>query len=1044
MLQAPEIVIEEYEPLKHAKSIAEMWNRSYESWGGDNSYQTEQSVIDEHQNGTHLKLFLAVAGGEVIGYCSFSHYKDDTGALYIPLLNVRPDYHGRKVGKMLILRALEETIRLGWPRLDLYTWPGNTKAVPAYKKSGFFWEKRDDSTHLMNFIPSVLQTGAVKPLFEILDWYSDSIREISVKPDGRNEKGFDYFTYEWQKADLKLKMEYERTGRGLRLIETEDYLIQASIPVQHQLPFGSSYPIIYEALNKSGKPLTVQVKGISNPKISFELAETRVVETTGQVEGRFYVHPVEEEQDSYQTHPVIEAELLINGLPAVFKLGIEPKFPVKLKLALPDRTMIYKGETFELDLTAENEYDTETLFSFSLPDDSVLAFQQSDVQIKVPAKGRKTLAIPAVLKEYGIWNHQLNITAHTGSPESALTEQKVSLVFPGTLASFGGQTENGWMISSGRYSAHLDKSKNTLKLFEDRHRVLELQYPKFGLPYTNEFKKSAAEQVTHYTDGDAMVLEARYKLDSAREGLLLTTLVKLHGNGIIERYHQLHNTSGTDFTDPVHLKESFGFSLEGAVMPYLGQNLDLKQGVHAASADYWDVQNLTENWLYADDGTITKGIAWPADRALVRDHWLYAVEHPFEGITAGATVETGPLRIALGTWNSWRDFRSFALQQGHSRAESLDTSSQLKISLNGGNPFISGQTELRLQEQKMSFLEGEISVSSAAESIAPHSLVINAVQQLAEASLPLVPYGQAEADVLRLQLDMETYESAESYLVIPVSSAEVKHDTRRTEQGEVLTADNGVLRIQADSSFAPVLFSLQHQGQEWLDSSYPSPQPKSWWNPWTGGVAAGPDGISPLSLLEEPREAAFAELTDNKGNCWSGIKLSISVTRNRKLRGLTLHHYFLLLPGAPVLASVVRIVQNTDAPLHPLDLHNIAFYKTGSLLKGSRGTLKNAHGEQITYKAGRVQNETTSASGIIQYHSDERKQRLSLISSPDKAAPELMVNTHVVSSYTSEKLFLKDGETQFSTPQFTVLSDLNIPEEAFRDLLTVRFTTDTP
>lgn len=32
MLLAPEVVIEEYEPLRHAKSIAEMWNRSYESW----------------------------------------------------------------------------------------------------------------------------------------------------------------------------------------------------------------------------------------------------------------------------------------------------------------------------------------------------------------------------------------------------------------------------------------------------------------------------------------------------------------------------------------------------------------------------------------------------------------------------------------------------------------------------------------------------------------------------------------------------------------------------------------------------------------------------------------------------------------------------------------------------------------------------------------------------------------------------------------------------------------------------------------------------
>ncbi|KUP24142.1 hypothetical protein [Paenibacillus sp. DMB5] len=286
---------------------------------------------------------------------------------------------------------------------------------------------------------------------------------------------------------------------------------------------------------------------------------------------------------------------------------------------------------------------------------------------------------------------------------------------------------------------------------------------------------------------------------------------------------------------------------------------------------------------------------------------------------------------------------------------------------------------------------------------------------------------------------METYHSAESFLVIPVSGDEVKRQVSPTEQGEILTADNGVLQIKADSSFAPALFSLQYQGEEWLDSSYPLPQPKSWWNPWTGGIIAGPEDISLLSLLEEPREASFAELADNQGNRWSGLKISIEVTRNRKMRGLALHHYFLLLPGSPVLASVVQIMQNTGAPLHPLKLHTSAFYKTGSQLKDGRGTLKNANGEQITYKAGRVQNETISAGGIIQYHSSERKQRLSLMSSPDQAAPELMVNTHVISSYVAEQLYLKDGESRFSTPQFYLLSDLDIPEEAFRDLLNIKF-----
>lgn len=161
---------------------------------------------------------------------------------------------------MLVLNAVRKTIELGWPRLDLFTWPGNTKAVPLYKKCGFFWEKRDDTTHLMNFIPTVLKTEAISEFFETADWYEDSIRSIEIKPDGRQENKFDYFEYSWEKDGRKLKVEFERTGRGMRLIETDDYLVSATVQ-DHELIFGRDYKVVYEIVNKSGKPLNVAIRG---------------------------------------------------------------------------------------------------------------------------------------------------------------------------------------------------------------------------------------------------------------------------------------------------------------------------------------------------------------------------------------------------------------------------------------------------------------------------------------------------------------------------------------------------------------------------------------------------------------------------------------------------------------------------------------------------------------------------------------------------------------------------------------------------------------
>ncbi|WNS45329.1 GNAT family N-acetyltransferase [Paenibacillus sp. MMS20-IR301] len=1035
MLDTQEIVIEEYVPDKHAKSIAEMWNRSYESWGGDNSYRTEQSVLSEHQNSSHLKVFLAVTGGEVIGYCSFSHYREDTGALYIPLLNVRPDYHGRKVGKMLVRRAVEETIQLGWPRLDLYTWPGNVKAVPTYKKSGFFWEKRDETTHLMNFIPSVLQTAAVKPYFEKIDWYNDSTRKIVVQPDGRKEDGFDYFTYEWVKDDLQLTMEYERTGRGLRLIETEDYLISAAIPVQHQLPFGQSYPVVYRAVNKSGRPLSLQITGTGNPQISFELNESCEVTSETVIEGSFFVQPAEEEQNAFRTHPVVEAELLINGLPAVFKLGIEPKYPVKVKLALPDRTL-FAGEKLELDVTVENEYSTDTVFALELSSDAVLEFEQPAVQLLVPAKGRKTLSIAAKLLDYGIWHHQADIRKVLDGAESAVLQQNLSLVFPGALAAFGGNMDKEWIISSGKHTAYLNKSTNTITLVSGRKKAISLPYPKAGLPYSNAFSKQTALDVQQYKEHGAMVLEAKYNI-TGREGLQLTMVIKLQGSGLFSRHFKLHNGLETAQEAELVLMESFQFPLSGAVLPYNGEYMDLSRGAEAGVPDYWTVDKFTENWMFTAHKEHAIGLTWPAGLALIQDSWQHAVEHQLGRIPAGSTVVTEPLRLALGTWSKWQDFRDYALLQGSTQEQKL--SQPLTVSLNAGNPFVSGELEARLLEQKNSFLDGEIHAVSLAGSIAERFINVDSEDRLAEISIPLTRSANPEADIISLRLDMDVYELAVPFLIFPVAGQPVLQQKLQVEQAEVLSADNGVLQIQASSDFSAGLFSLKHHGHEWLDSSFPQPVAKSWWNPWIGGLGSFPEDTSPRGLLEEPRAAAFAELRDNKGNLWSGLRVSVTFEHNPKFKGLTLHQYYLLLPGVPVLVSVVQAELNAGAPMYDLKLETSGFYHAAEVLTDSRAYITNSSGDELVYKAGKVQLGVKSHNGLIQYGSKERKERLTVLTQPDLSGTALMANTHAILSYAIEPLQLKDGRSLFGKPQFFILSELKVPEQAYGDLLTIRF-----
>lgn len=93
-----------------------------------------------------------------------------------------------------------------------------------------------------------------------------------MEPDGRSERDFEFYEYNWKNESSSLRMEFERRGRGLRLIETEDYLISMSIENQC-LIFGRAYKVSYKIVNKTGKPLGIEIKGCNDKNIKFDFNE---------------------------------------------------------------------------------------------------------------------------------------------------------------------------------------------------------------------------------------------------------------------------------------------------------------------------------------------------------------------------------------------------------------------------------------------------------------------------------------------------------------------------------------------------------------------------------------------------------------------------------------------------------------------------------------------------------------------------------------------------------------------------------------------------
>lgn len=1029
------VQIVEYRP-GYAKSVAEMWNKSSDSWGGSNIVKTEESVLREHESSSNLHVFLALDGDDVVGYCSFSHYKEDEGALYIPLLNVRTDYHGRKIGKALVLKAVERTVELGWPRLDLYTWAGNTKAVPTYKKCGFFWEKRDATTHLMNFIPTVLQMEALKPYFDKLHWYNDCLRELEIKPDGRKENDFEYYEYLWEKDNTRVRAEFERTGRGLRLIETDDYLISAAVE-DHELVYGRKYKVQYELVNKSGKPLHVKVKGRDNKNIEFSMESAAQVTDRHVMEGSFYVGEIIEEQNEWRTCPAVCAEMSINGKTATFSIGIVPKFPAKIQLTVPDQPC-FTHVLSECYLTVENNFKEEAVFEFALPADDRITFKQQNYSIGLRAKEKTTIPAAYTLTDYGLYTAKLSVQVKLSTSEPLRFNKEIYGLYKGRTGRFGNEVDYAWMIVNGSYSVTLSKMNNEVSIHhwdKDAYNTWWM-YPKLGTPFSAELSKKRPDRVRFHEEEDAMVLQAAYDLQEFRR-LELISNVKLYADGIVERSFEIHNHADEETREEMSLSECFYHDLYSGVLPYEGKFIRWNDS-SSEEYDNWEIEKLSENWMFSYGDTLTRGICWSPASTMQRNEWYTSINHALGTIPAGGRVHTEKTTIAFGTFRDWHSFRNFA--RNSQEQEIPPTMTPLEVGINRGNPFVPQQFSVGLKDYRKAYFDGEITVGTESNSLDSVTRSFVASEQMKEASFEITLQKEIPGELVVVDVNFDAAAFQRKSAVFPVTDATIREE-RTIEQGmEVYSLSNESLRIQASPVFASSLISLEYNGYNWLDHSFPHPHPKSWWNPWTGGIITQAQEISFYSMLQEERSAHFVTLQDSVGNDWRGIRISMPVAQLDKYKGLELHHYYLLLPGASVLCYTTEIVQNTGNVYNHFRTGTWSFLKPDPEIRNSWFKLADHNGETSVFRSGRVKYNLKSDSPL-QFGSQRRDDTLLLATDTDASFVEAFANNEVTAAFVVSTMLCKNHSRTFTKPLFYCFTNSYLNRSELKDLLNIRFNS---
>ncbi len=1036
---AKEIVVESIKVIEYtpdlASALADMWNHSQDGWGGGNSITTTEQVLQRESTSDNIHLFLALDGERVVGYCSLSEYREDEGALYVPLLNVRPAYHGKKIGKLLLLKVLEKAIELKWPRLDLYTWAGNTKAVPLYKKCGFFWEERDDTTHLMNFIPSVLQTEAISAFFQEMNWYEDSMRHIEVKPDGIIENQFDYFEYAWQKNGSNLRVQFERRGRGLRLIETDDYLISAIVE-NLELVFGREYKILYRIVNKTGKNLDIHLNGVNNKNITFDYQNHVHLPYKGEleIESMFYLGEIEEEQSIWRTHPTVTTNTEINGKKAVFKIGVVPKFPALITLQNPQMES-YIGKRSELYIDIENNFQEDVQFTFELPQESFIELEKRYITMMLLPKEKKSLPISYTLNSFGFYGDRMKITATLKDGNTISFYKRIGSGFQGIGGRFSGECEKFWTIFNGRYFVSLNKLNNSLLLHspaqKDNHS--SIMQPKLGKPYSSEFSKKKPEEVSFFDENGAIGLRATYISNDFPE-ITMTSYTLLYSEGLVKQWYEIENRSSTETTE-LWLNNPLMHNIYRSVFPYDNGMIEMTDA-HGNDYSQWESKRLTENWIFSRGHTYPRGLCWSQPYHVHFNGWFLYLEAPIGKVEAKQKVAVSPFFISIGAYQQWEDFRAFANKQVC--LETNQSEETVVFFSDQHNPFVEKKCTVTFKDQKLNYLDGKLTLSIHGEHEEEVSQHFSVEDQRTEASFDVTLVEDKGVQLLSVKLQQPHYEIVRKIAVFRKGHTQIKTESTIENDIETFKVDNGHIQIKAAPQFFPSLYSMVSQGNEWLDSAYPTPTAKAWWNPWAGGIRNTVNDLSSFSLLKEERTVAFVSLADNKQNEWNGLKISAHIQKHEKYKGLVFHQYFLLLPSIPIVCHMVEIEQQTGSYFKDKVWVTEMFVKPDEDIAKGWLKLVNSKGELQTYYTGKGEMEITDPSTRI-YGSSNRAEMLHVFTDEHKGRSQSYMNKDVTMHSIMRKLQSKNDQRFFTSPIFYIFAEEMLSEEALSSLENIRF-----
>ena len=880
---------------------------------------TAKKVKEQESRVKSLGSYIVMERSKAIGFVRVSPYFEEKEAAYVSWLNVIPEHHGKSHGRRLLCRSVECSTDLKLDRLDLHTWPGNIKALPAYKKTGFYWVP-NTTVYMQNFIPMIMLFQPAKPYFEKHDWYNTFQRPIELEEDGTEVEGMNVFVHRWKKGKDELTVWIDRESRNITGFENKEMKVFAKLD-RHDVLTGMKWKITWTITNKTKKKFSCSLKATPPKGVSLKASEKFVVpagkskEISAPVMVSLEAKEIhwEEKSDSILTHMKIDYQSfnLRTGLRTKQAVEIEsdPEFisvvpGTEKTININLRTNLKKRVKGRVRLKTDGLDLDKTAAPFSVQKDR---FSGVPLTIKATSPETKCYSIKTWAEFEGHRTKERTLKVRCIGTHGAISDiEEKCMVMENEEIRLVAERRGGLVTL-------YDKTRK-----EPAARQVQIRTgPPFWPPELARLDwKMSVKNEKGITTGTLSVLSEE------REGLKVSLQVRMSSSNLLQFVPILENKGRSIITTQVQFVLGRSIIRDRITIPSkhgLIQEEIIEDDFPDWMGDLPKEDYLSETWFHVGDQETGLGVLWDQESTTETD----VSGHGF-GITLqalkiepGEKVELPPYHFMVGT-TDWRSVQRSWQRLSHGTIESEEKVVPQKVLDIGTVPkpvVVENQTEFkfRIRNLRNKRLDAKVNIDF------PEMMKANKTRIVAKELCLDIPLEErivlktrkaspgvyfAKARISTLVYD----DVLELPIVVIGKPGSVSVQQRKGK----IEVDNGILKFTVVPEFSGSLTSLKESGIEHILSAYPKPDQLAWFRPWYGGIAPT---VTKDEWFSRFYEETFTGKKVTRG-VWKGARTTAEAEKKELLRGLRVSTEYLTRPNSNVLAILQDFTNTGKSTLY--------------------------------------------------------------------------------------------------------------------------------